>query len=80
MATKRSDLIDYDLTRYFHCCTRAVRSAFIIEQLSSKFRRKKAKQPQYRQASPKINRRAWLEQRILFLPSVFAIEVCVVAH
>ena len=79
MATKRSDLIDYDLTRYFHCCTRTVRSAFIIEQLSSKFRRKKTNKPQYSQASPKINRRAWLEQRILFLPSVFAIEVCAYA-
>ena len=79
MATKRSDLIDYELTRYYHCCTRAVRAAFIIEQLSSKLRRKKANKPQYSQASPKINRRAWLEQRILFLPSVFAIEVCAYA-
>jgi len=66
MAVKRSAQIDLTLTTKFHCCTRAVRKAFILDDQS-------------KDAPDKIDRRKWIEDRILFLTTVFAIDVCAYA-
>ena len=66
MAVKRSAQIDLSLTTKFHCCTRAVRKAFILDD-------KTKKDPE------KIDRRKWIEDRILFLTTVFSIDVCAYA-
>ncbi|MCJ8313521.1 MAG: transposase [Saccharospirillaceae bacterium] len=66
MAVKRSSQIDLALTSKFHCCTRAVRAAFILDDNSD-------------HDPDKINRRQWIEDRILFLTTVFAIDVCAYA-
>ncbi|WP_422382053.1 hypothetical protein [Marinicellulosiphila megalodicopiae] len=66
MAVKRSAQIDLSLTSKFHCCTRTVRKAFILDDHS-------------KDDPNKIDRRKWIEDRILFLTTVFAIDVCAYA-
>ena len=66
MAIKRSAQIDLSITSKFHCCTRAVRAAFILDS-------------DFKDDPDKIDRRKWIEDRILFLSTVFAIDVCAYA-
>jgi len=66
MAVKRSTQLDLTLTTKFHCCTRAVRAAFILDD-------------NVEHDPNKIDRRQWIEDRILFLTTVFAIDVCAYA-
>ena len=66
MAIKRSVQVDLSLTTKFHCCTRAVRKAFILDSHPI-------------DNPDKIDRRKWIEERILFLTTVFSIDVCAYA-
>ncbi|MBL4631599.1 MAG: transposase [Paraglaciecola sp.] len=66
MTQKRSSLISLLDTCYYHCVSRCVRRSFLcgIDDYSGQ---------NYE------HRRAWVEERLLFLSSVFAIDICAFA-
>ncbi len=66
MPTPRSKLISLQATPYYHCVSRCVRRAFLCgyDSITNK---------------NFDHRRAWIEERILFLASVFCIDVCAYA-
>jgi REP element-mobilizing transposase RayT len=66
MAICRRNLISLSDTPYYHCVSRCVRRCFLcgIDDYSGK---------SYE------HRRSWVEQRLLFLASVFAIDICAYA-
>jgi REP element-mobilizing transposase RayT len=63
MAKPRKTIIDFNSTLYYHCISRCVRRAFLCgedEFTGQNFE----------------HRRQWLVDRILFLPTIFAIDIC----
>lgn len=66
MPRARKHQISLDVTPYYHCISRCVRRSFLcgIDQFSGK---------SYE------HRRQWVEDRLLFLAKVFAIDVCAYA-
>jgi REP element-mobilizing transposase RayT len=63
MAKPRKSIIDLNSTLYYHCISRCVRRAFLCgedEVTGQNFE----------------HRRQWLADRILFLPKIFAIDIC----
>ncbi|MFT4929682.1 MAG: putative transposase [Phenylobacterium sp.] len=63
MAKPRKSIIDLSATSYYHCISRCVRRAFLCgedEVTGQNFE----------------HRRQWLVDRILFLPTIFAIDIC----
>lgn len=66
MPKPRKELISLDATPYYHCTSRCVRRAFLCD-----FDR--LTQTSYE------HRRAWVEERIELLASVFCIDVCAYA-
>ena len=66
MAKPRNQQIDLAHTPYYHCVSRCVRRAFLCgqdEQTGKSY----------------DHRRGWIEQRLLFLGQVFAIDICAYA-
>ena len=66
MPTPRKQLISLDATPYYHCTSRCVRRAFLCSV-----------DPHTQQSYE--HRRQWVEDRILQLAEVFAIDVCAYA-
>ena len=66
MPIPRSQQISLDSTPYYHCISRCVRRAFLCgdDPLTG---------------NSYEHRRGWVEERILFLTSVYAIDVCAYA-
>ena len=66
MTQKRSSLISLSDTQYYHCVSRCVRRSFLcgIDDYSGQ---------NYE------HRRGWVEERLLYLSSVFAIDICAFA-
>jgi len=62
MTIARKHLIDYSQTCYYHCISRCIDQRFLL-----------AKTAQYSDEKP--HRQQWIEQRLLFLGDVFAIDV-----
>ncbi|MEL0638460.1 transposase [Marinomonas sp. TI.3.20] len=63
MPRSRSDQISVDDTPYYHCISRCVRRAFLCGEDALT-------------GNSYEHRRGWIERRLLFLASVFAIDVC----
>ena len=66
MTQKRSSLISLSDTCYYHCVSRCVRRSYLcgFDEYSGQ---------SYE------HRRAWVEERLLYLSSVFAIDICAYA-
>ena len=63
MATARKNIVDPEVTPYYHCMARCVRRAFLCgrdEVTGKNF----------------DHRKVWIVERIKFLASLFAIQVC----
>jgi REP element-mobilizing transposase RayT len=66
MTQKRASLISLSDTPYYHCVSRCVRRSFLC-----------GVDPYSGQSYE--HRRAWVEERLLYLCSVFAIDICAYA-
>jgi hypothetical protein len=66
MTTARSEIVDVELTPYYHCITRCVRRAFLCGQDEYSGR-------------DFDHRKTWVVDRIKLLASLFAIDVCAYA-
>tara|TARA_R110000764_G_scaffold173801_2_gene260435 strand:- start:126 stop:332 length:207 start_codon:yes stop_codon:yes gene_type:complete len=66
MPRARSQQISLQDTPYYHCVSRCVRRAFLCGE-----------DPVSDESFE--HRRGWVERRLLFLASVFAIDVCAVS-
>ncbi|MGD9591253.1 MAG: transposase [Candidatus Berkiella sp.] len=66
MTLPRSELVDLNQTSYYHCMTRCVRRTYLCgvdQQTGQDF----------------SHRKAWLQERILYLSTIFAIKICAFA-
>jgi len=66
MATARSEQVDLSVTPYYHCMTRCVRRAFLCGE-------------DHYSGKNFDHRKEWVRDRLRFLSSVFAIDVCAYA-
>ena len=68
MTTARCKIVDVEVTRYYHCISRCVRGAYLIQgDLPG--------QDKKRRANRLERRKKWIEQRLELLVSSFAISV-----
>tara|TARA_R110002073_G_scaffold86690_1_gene205863 strand:- start:22535 stop:23575 length:1041 start_codon:yes stop_codon:yes gene_type:complete len=66
MATARSEQVDLSVTPYYHCMTRCVRRAFLCGE-------------DHYSGKNFDHRKEWVRDRLRFLTSLFAIDVCAYA-
>lgn len=66
MTVPRSQVVDLSVTPWYHCTSRCVRQAFLLEEPS---------QASDGTVAAVINRKAWLDDRLKYLTGIFAISV-----